>query len=363
MSQYCEEEKRPAPGETPCCCGRKEAPRYQTVSSDWSREDTRGQILCRVSDKFRSDYCVEPGLYALGNASEESPVFVSANYRLSFNVLRRALRGIDCRLLVLDTKGINVWCAAGKGTFGTAELVRRIRDARLDALVKHRSVIAPQLGAPGVSAHEVRAATGFRVLYGPVRAQDIPAYLAAGNIATRAMRTVEFPLGDRLVLTPMELSQILRKKTLWIIAVLVVVMGIQPSGIIFKAAIMNSWPILLAGLVAALAGSFITPALLPIIPFRSFAAKGALMGAIVLSPTLLFVERFFQSSALLVSAFLLFFTVLASYCALNFTGCTPFTNISGVKKEMRFAVPAYIAACAGAAVLLIGFKLREWGVL
>ncbi len=74
----------------------------------------------------RNGHRVDPGLYRLGNPTGESPVFASANYTLSFDALRSALAGYDAYILVLDTKGINVWCAAGKGTFGTDELVSRI---------------------------------------------------------------------------------------------------------------------------------------------------------------------------------------------------------------------------------------------
>ncbi len=74
----------------------------------------------------RMDFKVEPGLFAIGAPDASSPVFVSANYKMSFDVLRESLDGRSGWILVLDTKGINVWCAAGKGTFGTAELVGRI---------------------------------------------------------------------------------------------------------------------------------------------------------------------------------------------------------------------------------------------
>ena len=92
---------------------------------------------------------VHPGLYRLGNPMPDSPVFASANYTLSFDALRSALAGLDAYILVLDTKGINVWCAAGKGTFGTDELVRS--DYRSSHVVRHRTIILPQLGAPGIS--------------------------------------------------------------------------------------------------------------------------------------------------------------------------------------------------------------------
>jgi CO dehydrogenase/acetyl-CoA synthase gamma subunit (corrinoid Fe-S protein) len=149
---------------------------------------------------------VEPGLYALGHPNADSPVFVTANYRPSFDSLRSALPGIDCYIMSLDTKGINVWCAAGKGTFGTAELLHRIGDTGLAGVVNHRVLILPQLAAPGVSAHEVERNTGFKVEYGPVRSADLKTYLKTHK-ATPEMRRVRFTLRDRLILVPMELVQ------------------------------------------------------------------------------------------------------------------------------------------------------------
>ena len=150
------------------------------------------------------DYKVEPGIYAVNNPNADSVVLVSANYKLSFDVLRSQLDGLDAWILVLDTKGINVWCAAGKGTFGTCELVNRIEASGLANIVSHRNLIVPQLGAVGVSAHEVRKQSGFSVIYGPVRASDIKAFLNAGMKATEDMRQVRFSFYDRLVLTPVE---------------------------------------------------------------------------------------------------------------------------------------------------------------
>jgi len=91
---------------------------------------------------------------------------------------------------VLDTHGINVWCAAGRGLFGTDEVVRQVEAVGLSARVSHRKLVLPQLAAPGVAAHEVKRRTGFRVIYGPVRAADIPTFLAARMTATPEMRQV-----------------------------------------------------------------------------------------------------------------------------------------------------------------------------
>ena len=145
-----------------------------------------------------------PGLYSVGSPGPGSPVIVTANYTLSFDAVRSSLGDLDTYILVLDTKGINVWCAAGKGTFGTDELVNRIHKTGLSSVVNHHRLILPQLGAPGVAAHEVHKATGFHVEYGPVRASDLPEFLKE-RVATPEMRKVKFDLRDRIVLIPVEL--------------------------------------------------------------------------------------------------------------------------------------------------------------
>lgn len=94
---------------------------------------------------------------------------------------------------------------AGKGTFGTNELLERLARVKLSQVVSHRTIIIPQLGAPGVSAHEVQRHSGFKVVYGPIRAEDIRQFLNSGMKAIPEMRTVKFTLYNRLVLTPMEL--------------------------------------------------------------------------------------------------------------------------------------------------------------
>jgi hypothetical protein len=147
---------------------------FTAVETDWALTDWLGALSVRL-DIGRMNYRVSPGLYSVGHPDATAPVFVTANYKLSFDHLRRALRGLGAWLLVLDTDGVNVWCAAGKGTFSTEELCRRIESTGLGSVVSHRRLILPQLGASGVAAHTVAKATGFTVVFGPVRAEDIPA--------------------------------------------------------------------------------------------------------------------------------------------------------------------------------------------
>jgi len=308
-----------------------------TVSTRLSKADKWGSLKVRLNID-RMNYKVQPGLYAVGNPDADSPVLVSANYKLSFDTLRKELSGIDAWVLVLDTKGINVWCAAGKGTFATDELVKRIEISGLEQVVNHRKMIVPQLGAVGVAAHQVRKRSGFSVIYGPVRASDIPAFLEAGMKATPGMRRVRFSITDRLKITPVEIVQG-AGKLFFVSAAFFLLSGLSSSGYSLD---WTAGITVLNLALAYLAGTLLGPMLLPWLPGRSFSLKGAFAGIIVF--LVLFWARLTGGHALQVVAWLLLITALSSYLTMNFTGCSTYTSLSGVKKEMRFAVPMQIAA-------------------
>jgi hypothetical protein len=291
------------------------------------------------------DYTINPGLYSVGKPNGASPVLVSANYKLTFDILRKNLSGLDCWLLILDTKGVNVWCAAGKGTFGTDELVHRMESVGLSEVVNHRNLILPQLGAPGINSHEVKQRTGFTVTFGPVRAEDIQAYIAEGYNATKEMRRVKFTFTDRLVLTPMELVPAV-KTTLPIIGAILVTnqFAKNPFGKRDVAAYVG----------AVLTGSVITPLLLPYIPGRAFAWKGWLTGILGTIGILCKTKGFSKGNRLMSAGHLLLLPALSSFLAMNFTGASTYTSPSGVKKEMKQALPYIIGAGVVGATILLG---------
>jgi acetyl-CoA decarbonylase/synthase complex subunit gamma len=329
------------------------------IDTWWIATDRWGAFKVRWNIN-RMDYKVVPGLYALGEPDRSSPVLVSANYKLSFDRLRRELPNIDAWILVLDTDGVNVWCAAGKGTFGTDELVARIEAANLAKVVDHRKLVLPQLGAPGVAAHVVAARTGFEVIWGPVRAQDIPAFLEAGGEATPEMRRVRFPIADRIAVIPVEVVGAAKLMLPVLVAVFLLGAigddrGFWIGALDHGLAGVNA---LLAGVVA---GGILTPLLLPWLPGRAFAVKGAVVGLVVVAISLSDRwETLSTTTGLLEFAgWLLIGTAVASYLAMNFTGCSTYTSLSGVKKEMRFAVPLEIA---GAVVGLSLWVTAMWVV-
>lgn len=333
-------------GETCCCTATCCAPppAITPTSTKLSPKDILGS--CKVRWGIgRGSYTVAPGLYAIGSPGPEAPVLVSANYKLTFDALRKELTGLSCYLLILDTKGVNVWCAAGKGTFGTEELVSRVALTGLADVVTHRTLTLPQLGAVGVSAHQVKALSGFTVEYGPVRANDIRAYLEANHQATPEMRRVTFTVKDRLVLTPMELVLAVQK-ALPILGCLLVTnqFAAQPFDKHDLAAF--------GGAVAA--GTVVTPVLLPYLPGRAFACKGFLAGLGWTAKYLLLTKGFQKGRRLKSTGELLLLPAVSSYLAMNFTGSSTYTSPSGVNKEMKKALPWIVGAAALGGALTLG---------
>ena len=324
------------------------------VSSSLQWADRRGGFQARWGIG-RMHYTIEPGLYALGKPDERSPVLVTANYKMSFDRLRQALPGRDGWILVLDTKGINVWCAAGKGTFGTSELVGRIESSGLTRIVSHRELILPQLSGPGIAAHHVKKLSGFKAIYGPIRAKDLPPFLDAGNQATPEMRLKTFTSWDRLVLIPIELIQAL-KAGLIIIPILFVLAFLGRSGEGWPNALSHGLFSALAILTAILAGSVLTPLLLPWLPGRAFSLKGLIPGFLTAAILLFFGWGHWitWTGRLEILAWFFLIPAVSAYLAMNLTGTSTYTSLSGVRKEMRWALPLEIGAGMVGLILWLG---------
>jgi hypothetical protein len=328
-----------------------------SISSDWNFKDYAGTFKVRWGIG-RDNYSIKPGLYKIGNPTSESDVFVSANYKLSFDVLRKNLKGIDGWILVINTRGVNVWCAAGKGTFSTENIVKEVKSTSLDLLVKHRRLIVPQLGAPGVAAHKVKELTGFKVIYGPVRAKDIKPFIESKYKATPEMREITFPIKERAKLIPVDFMYG-KYKLLIAVAIVFILSGLDKSGILFSKMLSTSlFPVL--GIIGAyFAGIVLTPLLLPFVPFRAFSAKGAILG-LVSTAVLSFIILVSTLEIVSIGAISI---GISSFVAMNFTGSSTFTSLSGVKKEMKWSIPFQIGFTSVGLVLFIISKIISFSNL
>jgi CO dehydrogenase/acetyl-CoA synthase delta subunit len=315
------------------------------VATTLTLRDHLGTIGARTG-LTRNDYRLTPGLYCLGSPDAASPVLVTANYKLTFDSLRRQLTGIDAWLLVIDSRGINVWCSAGKGTFSSEEIAYQVQRCRLAEIVSHRQLILPQLSANGVTAHKLKELCGFRGRFGPILASDLPEYLQRGE-ASEKMRTITFTLAERAVLVPLELC-IIWKQLAIATLIFFVLSGIGPEVFSINSATARLPQLLTATLAALLAGAVLVPLLLPWLPFRRFWVKGAMVGTMV---ALMLLAALPDLGLLEQAALLLWVSGSASFLAMNFTGSTPYTSLSGVAQEMKGGLAFQIGATVIAGLL------------
>ncbi len=137
------------------------------------------------------------GLIKIGNPKRNSPVLLTCNYHLTVERLKRKLKGLDVYLLIANSRGINVWCAATGGHLTHHDVISAIKVSGIEDMTDTRTIILPQLAAAGVESRQIRKKTGWNVLWGPVYAKDIPKFLERNFEKTDEMRRVRFPISDR----------------------------------------------------------------------------------------------------------------------------------------------------------------------
>lgn len=301
----------------------------------------------------RDDYKFPTGIYAIGSPNEESPVLVTANYKLTIDKLRIELDGLNLWLLVIDTKGVNVWCAAGKGTFSTEEIIYRVNKCKLKRLVTHNQIILPQLGAPGVSAHQITKFTGFRVIYGPVYAKDIKKFLKNNCQVTEEMRRVNFSLPERIAVSLLETVKGMKYMPfVFMFFVLMQLFGRANESLIqsIENGLLNTIPYIIAIII----GTILFPILLPILPFRMFSMKASILGIIWSAVVIKYSKVFHYDANLMINiSNTLLLTSIISYLGMNFTGSTTFTSLSGVKKETLLTVPVLVVSALAGIILMV----------
>jgi NAD-dependent dihydropyrimidine dehydrogenase PreA subunit len=148
-------------------------------------------------------HATKPGLRRIGNPTPDAPVLVTGNYALTVRRLERELRGRDLWLLVANSRGINVWCAAGGGHFTHHDVIAAIRAERLAERVDHRRLVLPQLAATGIERRPIADATGFEARWGPARLEDLPGFLDRHCKVKASDRVMRFPAWERAELAAM----------------------------------------------------------------------------------------------------------------------------------------------------------------
>lgn len=153
---------------------------------------------------------VRSGLYRIGSPTPDSPLLLTSNFYMTFKQVVKALRGQHCWLMVQDTEGWNVWCAADARIFSAEKAAALMRAYDVDGLLNHKTIVIPRLGgriarrlseltAPS-TVSEATSGQGWRVIKGPIEARDLPAFIEGGFVATPPMGSLRryYSLPQRL---------------------------------------------------------------------------------------------------------------------------------------------------------------------
>jgi len=120
---------------------------------------------------------VEAGLRTIGSPDENSPVFLTTNFALTYYTVASDLESakISSYILVADTEGHAVEVSMA-GQKLTAEIVKDTMDsANIAEKVKHKKLIIP--GRASRISGEIEEAAGWDVLVGPIDSARIPKFL------------------------------------------------------------------------------------------------------------------------------------------------------------------------------------------
>jgi ubiquinone/menaquinone biosynthesis C-methylase UbiE len=277
---------------------------------------------------------MEPGIYQSGKPNETSPIIVTANYIYTYIKVMRALKGIDAWVLCVDSKGINVWCAARGDNFGNKQLIEAVEATGISKITNKKTLILPQLSAGGVAAPLISSESPnfpFNILYGPVWAKYLPQYLKERPAKKPdKWKLAKFTLSHRFRALITHTTFLLRKifliPTIGILLLLLVLSFVTPFWIdkFWRLGEIWLWVILANMLIVFL---------FPLTNFtRKFIIKGIVYGILnVISLTGL--TWLIHHSIVLSLWNLGFFFWLAFFSTMSFSGYSMATSPAEIQKE------------------------------
>ena len=326
--------------------------RYQNRSLSYHGARARSRIWYNHTTGGWRGIPINPGLYRAGNPSPDSPVVVTANYELTYYTVMRALAKdeIDAWVLVCDTAGINVWCAARGVHFDSEDVIQMIRIIRLSEFVNHREILLPQLAAAGMNPTDIRERTGFRVRYGPVRIQDLSEWMKLDKPRPkpRKMASATFNFRERMEQAvahiPFLYAAILVEPMVAILA-LTLLLGVG-IGVLFPALISVSFAatiyalVLIVGFNIALFGNaFVLAVLFPILPSKgnSFWRRGFGLAGITL-PLTAGIMIVMQVSWTVFVTWMIIQFVMAISLTLDWSGMTSVSDPKVIRREYPYMI-------------------------
>ena len=277
---------------------------------------------------------IEPGIYQSGKPDEKSPIIVTANYIYTYIKVMRSLKEIDAWVLCVDSRGINVWCAARGDDFGNKQLIEAVEATGIDKITNRKTLILPQLSAGGVAAPLISSEAPdfpFNILYGPVWAKYLPKYLKERPAKKPdKWKLAKFTSSHRLRAFITHTTFLLRKIFLWpTVILLLLLLGLSFINTFW---IDKFWRVGEIWLWIALA-NFLIASLFPLTNFtRKFLIKGSFFGIL----NVLFLGGItwaFHRSLLLIIWNSCFYFWLAFFSTMSFSGYSMTTSPAEIQEE------------------------------
>lgn len=123
---------------------------------------------------------VEPKLYPIGEPKEDSPVFVTTNFSLTYFIVSGEIEnsGISAWLLIPQCEGMSVLTAWAAGKFSGAHIAKFAQEIDLDNHVRTRDIIIPGYVSQ-ISGDLEENMKGWNVIVGPQEAADLESFISA----------------------------------------------------------------------------------------------------------------------------------------------------------------------------------------
>lgn len=120
---------------------------------------------------------VEPNVYPVGKADENSPVLITTNFSLTYYTVLGEIETsrIPSHLICVDTEGMSVLTAWAAEKFTSEKIADTLIKFKLPELVKHKNLIIP--GYVSMMSGDLEDKSGWKIIVGPREAAGLPSFL------------------------------------------------------------------------------------------------------------------------------------------------------------------------------------------
>ena len=125
----------------------------------------------------RKPVAVEPGLKVFGTPDENSPVFFTTNFALTYYTVASDIESskMNAYVVVVDTEGSAVDSGVAGRKLTADKVAEALKASGLEGKVKHKTLIIP--GKASRISGEIEEASGWKVRVGPRDSSEIPKYI------------------------------------------------------------------------------------------------------------------------------------------------------------------------------------------